>query len=302
MPDTIRPVLISDTYGCSQGLIWDDDILSHQPTIVGIRHVNISYENQINSIQVTYLLADGTLYNAPRRGSSIGYSASIALNEDERFVRIEGMQSASGVTQLIFISKNSSGIESTHGPFGGTGGTPFNIEGYILGFRGYASSAIHGLSAYYLSPLIKSNETFGGSGRTNTFDDNVDAIIPPVVGIKNIAIYHGRLVDSIQCTYILYGGSIFEGEQHGGPGGDRTTVTLAENEVLYRLMARTFSRYLVELTLFSTRQQNSRMHGPFGEGISGNLYEFSGNILGFYGYLEAFATDTAVLSIGVYTV
>ena len=198
-------------------------------------------------------------------------------------------------------SKASSGIENTHGPFGGTGGTPFSIEGYILGFRGFASSAIHGLSAYYLSPLIKSNETFGGSVRTNTFDDNIDAIIPPVVGIKNITIYHGMLVDSIQCTYIRYGGSIFEGEQHGGPGGGRrSTVTLAENEVLYRLMARTFSNsfYLEELTLFSTRQQNSRMHGPFGEGISGNLYEFSGNILGFYGYLD----DYVVSRIGVYTV
>ena len=132
MPDIIRPVLITDTYGCTQGLVWDDNILSHPPTIVGIHHVNISYENKINSIQVTYLLADGTLYNAPRRGSSIGYSASIALNEDERFIRIEGMQSASGVTQLIFISKNSSGNESTHGPFGGTGGTPFSIEGYTI--------------------------------------------------------------------------------------------------------------------------------------------------------------------------
>ena len=203
MPDTIRPVLITDTYGCTQGLIWDDDTLSHQPTIVGIRHVNISYENQINSIQVTYLLADGTLYNAPRRGSSIGYSASIALNKDERFIRIEGMESASGIIQLIFTSKNSSGIESMHGPFGGTGGTPFNIEGYILGFRGFASSAIHGLSTYYLSPLIKSNETFGGSGRTYPFDDNVNDIIPPVVGIKSVTVYHGRLVDSIQCTYIL---------------------------------------------------------------------------------------------------
>ena len=212
MPDIIRPVLITDTYGCTQGLVWDDDILSHQPTIVGIRHVNISYENQINSIQVTYLLADGTLYNAPRRGSSIGYSASIALNEDERFFRIEGMESASGVTQLIFTSKNSSGIESMYGPFGGTGVAPFSIEGYILGFRGFASSAIHGLSAYYLSLLIKSNETVGGSGRTYPFDDNVDAIIPPVVGIKNITIYHGLIVDSIQCTYIVYGDSIFVGE------------------------------------------------------------------------------------------
>ena len=305
MPDTIRPVLITDNYGSTQGLVWDDDILSHQPTIVGIRHVNISYENQINSIQVTYLLADGTLYNAPRRGSSIGHSASIALNEDERFVRIEGMESASGVTQLIFISKNSGGIESMHGSFGGTGGTPFSIEGYILGFRGFASSAIHGLSAYYLSPLIKSNETFGGSARTYPFDDNVGASIPPVVGIKKIRVYHGWIVDSIQCTYILYGGSLYEGEQHGGPGGGLTTVTLEENEFLYRLVARTFNNgmYLDELTLYSTRQQNSRMHDPFGDGTSGNLYEFSGNILGFYGYLVDFnQPGTAVSRIGVYTV
>ena len=300
MPDTIRPVLITDTYGSTQGLIWDDDILSHQPTIVGIRHVSISYENQINSIQVTYLLADGTLYNAPRRGSSIGYSTSIALNEDERFIRIEGMQSASGVTQLIFISKNSSGIERTHGPFGGTGVAPLSIEGYILGFRGFASSAIHGLSAYYLSPLIKSNETFGGSARNYPFDDNVDAIIPPVVGIKNITITHGYLVNSIQCTYILYGGSIFEGEQHGSPDGHLTTVTLEENDVLYELRARTFGTHLNQLTLYSI--QNSTIYGPFGEESYAHLYEFSGNILGFYGYLENYYFLRAVASIGVYTV
>ena len=272
---------------------------------MGIRHVNISYENQINSIQVTYLLADGTLYNAPRCGSSIGYNVSIALNEDERFIQIEGMESASGITQLIFISKNSSGNESTHGPFGGTGGTPFSIEGYILGFRGYASSAIHGLSAYYFSPLIKSNETFGGSARTYPFDDNVDAIIPLFVGIKNITIYHGALVDSIQCTYIRYGGSIFEGEQHGGSGGGPTTVIPEENEVLHRLIARTNDgTYLRQLTLYSIRQQNSTMYGPFGEGISGHLFEFSRNILGFYGYLEDFSRppNTAVSSIAVYTV
>ena len=154
--------------------------------------------------------------------------------------------------------------------------------------------------------LTKKSEpaAFGGSVRTYPFDDNVDAIIPPVVGIKNITIYHGGIVDSIQCTYILYSGSTFEGEQHGGPGGHPTTVTLEENEVLYRLMARTFNsgRYLEELTFYSTRQQNSRMHGPFGVGISGNLYEFSGNILGFYGYLEDYARGNAVTSIGVYTV
>ena len=158
----------------------------------------------------------------------------------------------------------------------------------LLGFRGYASSAIHGLSAYYLSPLIKSNETVGGSGRTYPFDDNVDAIIPPVVGIKNITIHHGVFVDSIQCTYILYGGSIFVGEQHGGPGGGLTTVTLAENEVLYRLAAKANGNYIDELTLYSIRQQNSMMHGPFSSHGSRDLYEFSGNILGFYGYLEDF--------------
>ena len=302
MPATTRPVLKTEYYGHTQGFLWDDIISSHQPTIIGIQHVNIFYGNQINSIQVTYLLADGTLYNATRHGRSVGYNVSITLNEDEHLVRIQGMESASSITQLIFISKNSSGIEVKYGPFGGTGETSFSVEGYIIGFRGYASTAIHGLSAYYLSPLRKSNETFGASSRTSIVDDSVNTIIPPVIGIKNITIYHGTLIDSIQCDYILLGGSILEGNRVGGNGGHRSTVTLENDEVLYRLVAKTSGTYVDQLILYTTQQNYSTMHGPYGTG-GGNLSEFSGAILGIYGFLEYFHKigDDVVSSIGVYT-
>ena len=302
--DSIRPILLTETYGSTQGLIWDDNILSHKPTIVGIRNVNIFYYNQINSIQVTYLLADGTLCSGARRGSSIGYGVSIALNEDERFIRIEGMESGSAITQLTFTSKNSSGVESTHGPFGGTGGTLFSIEGYILGFRGFASSAIHGLSAYYLSPLIKSNETFGGSGRNHPFDDNVDAIIPPVVGIKNVIVHRGNFIDSIQCNYILLGGSVSVGRRHGGNGGSPSAVTLESDDVLHRLVAKSYGTYLDQLTFYTARQNSVTKHGPYGRGSGGALHEFSGVIIGFYGYLEYYPPilTNVMSSLGVYTV
>ena len=82
-------------------------------------------------------------------------------------------------------------------------------------------------------------------------------------------------------------------------------MTLADNEVLYRLMARTPDDiYMGKLILYSTLQQNNRVLGPFGYENSGNLYEFSGNILGFYGYLEGFPIPPAigVASIGIYSV
>ena len=300
--DAIRPILLTENYGsCTQGNIWDDGILSHQPTIVGIRHVSIFYRNQINSIQVTYLLFDGTLYNAPRHGSSIGYSVSITLNEDERFIRVEGMESASVITQLIFISKNSSGIESTHGPFGGPGETSFSIGGYILGFLGYASTAVHGLKVYYLSPLTKSQEAIGGSGRASPFDDNVDAIIPPVIGIKSINIRHGLVLDSIQCNYIQLGGSVFEGERHGGNGGNPSTVILERYAVLHRLVTKTSGTYVCQLILYTTLQNNSEVHGPYGSWSTGGVQELSGKIIGFYGYIHP-QRYRYIARIGVYTV
>ena len=286
--DAIRPILLTENYGsCTQGNIWDDGILSHQPTIVGIRHVSVFYRNQINSIRVTYLLANGTLHSAPRHGSSIGYSVSITLNEDERFIRVEGMESASVITQLIFISKNSSGIESTHGPFGGPGETSFSIGGYILGFLGYASTAVHGLSVYYLSPLTKSQEAIGGSGRNYPFDDNVDAIIPPVIGIKSINIRIGSILNSIQCNYIQLGGSTFVGERHGGVGGYLSMVMLERDAVLHRLVTKAYGTYVEQLILYTTLQNNYELHSSYGRGSTGRVQELSGKIIGFYGYTQS---------------
>ena len=40
-------------------------------------------------------------------------------------------------------------------------------------------------------------------------------------------------------------------------------MTLEGNEVLYRLVAKANGNYIDEITLYSIRQQNSMMHGPF---------------------------------------
>ena len=298
-----RSISVTENYGGEEGSAWDDKVCLTKPTVIGIRKIDISYGSQINSIQVTYLLADGTLYMAPRHGGSGNFSSSILLAEGERIVRVEGTTNGSAISHLAFTSKNPSAIENTYGPYGEIGHIGFNLEGYILGFRGHASTILQGLRVYYLPPLIRSNETFGGSCVNKYYDDNLDAIIPPVVGIKNITIHHGDLVDGIQATYILLGGGLYEGSNIGGRGGGSTTVTLNDNEEIYQMNATSFDLYLGQLTIHSRLQGTLKTHGPYGIDVE-TSHEVSGVILGFYGYASFHpgVSGDVVCSIGIYTV
>ncbi len=82
-------------------------------------------------------------------------------------------------------NSRSSGTERILGPYGSIGETPFNVSGYILGFRGYELESINALSVYYLPPLFRSPSSYGSSIRGYAYDDNVNVLIPPVVGIHN---------------------------------------------------------------------------------------------------------------------
>ena len=299
-----RPTLITSNYGSQEGSDWDDDIICHESNIVGIRSMDINYGSHINSIQVTYLLGNGSLREAPRHGGNGSSSSSIILSENERIVRVEGSTDGTVINHLVFISNDSNGTEKAYGPYGTPGQVHFNVVGYILGFRGKANDAdVTSLAVYYLRPLVKSTETFGGTGRTYPFDDSVDAIIPPVVGIKNIMINYGSLIDSIQCTYILLGGGLLLGQLHGGVGGTNTTVMFKEMEMLQQVTAGSYYAYLGQLTLHTSFWGEITRHGQYGERQQAS-FNFYGIILGFHGYEEYYsAIQRRVISrIGVYTV
>ena len=157
-----RPTKVTYIHGSEEGLAWDDIIPCYEPVIIGIRKIDISYDSQINSIQVTYLLADGTLYTAPRRGGYGGSSSSIILGENKRIVYVAWATIGSVISHLRFFSKNSNGTEKQHGPFGVVTQMFFEVVGYILGFKGHSSSVLHGLGVYFLPRLYRITSSYGG--------------------------------------------------------------------------------------------------------------------------------------------
>ena len=146
----------SDTLaGGAGGILWDDNIVGHYPTIVGVYKVDIRHGDQIDAIQVTYRLKNGSTYTAPRRGGSGGILSSFTLASDEAIVRIEGKTNDSLVDQITFTTKNAAGVETRYGSYGRTGQTPFYFDGRIVGFFGRAGNLLDAIGVYYMRSAIK---------------------------------------------------------------------------------------------------------------------------------------------------
>ena len=262
----------------------------------------LSYDTNINSLQVTYRLVDETSFTVPRRGILAGSIVSVVLPQNERFEEVQEMENSSGITQLKFVIKNAIGDVRYAGPYGSPGQKSFNIQGYILGFRGRTTIEVNNICIYFLSPLVKSM-TIGGTGRSNYYDDKRDSIVPAVVGIT---IRAGSLVNGIKGMYILLGGALFEGNWIGSIGGGKSSL-FEEDKILYRLVGRTHGTYMDQLELYTRRGNTSERHGPYGWGGGSSTSEFSGIIMGFHGYSHDYAQSspqsvTQVCSrIGVYT-
>ena len=150
-----RSTRLTDCYGTTTGSVWDDGIHSHQPLIVGIQSFMLSYDTNINSLQVTYRLVDETSFAAPRRGILAGSAVSVVLSQNEQLEEVQGMENSFGITQLKFVIKNATGDVRYAGPYGSPGQKSFNIRGYILGFRGRSGIEVSSLCIYFLSPLVK---------------------------------------------------------------------------------------------------------------------------------------------------
>ena len=267
--------------GGNGGSAWDDDILAHSPAIVGVRSIAIRHGNQVDSLRVTYLLADGNIYTASKHGGDGGTSSQFTLAGDERIIRVEGKTNNTLVDQVTFITKNAAGIEKRYGPYGKTGRTAFSVEGYVVGFYGRAGNLLDALGVYYLPTLRKSAQYGGGGG--NAFTDPVETNIPPVVNIKRMRIRHGNQVDSIDADYELLGGGLLDGTNHGGSGGRPTDVNFVEGELIKQMRGKT-NNTLVDQITFTTRKPDGStgIYGPFGK-TGRTEFQVDGKIVGFFG-------------------
>ena len=167
------------------------------------------------------------------------------------------------------------------------------------------------MAIYYLPPIVKNNQTAGGSGGA-PFDDRVDTAIPPVVGIKSITIHYGQfrwgttelIIHSIQSTFFQLGGLSLVGNIHGFPNGTyEVPVKLGMDEKIVRIEGR-ISRetesqsdfFICQITFYTSGKENFKKHGPFGCSDR-TPFMFNGTILGFYG-----RSGEVIDRLGIYVV
>ena len=131
----------STEFGGRGGRAFDDK----NDNIVGIIGMRIRSGNQIDSIQVTYRLKDGSIYEAPRHGGTGGSESSFTLADGEVLVRMEGMTNGVLVDMLTFYSN----FNNRYGPYGVTGLVPFSVEGLeIVAFFGRAGNLLDAVGVY----------------------------------------------------------------------------------------------------------------------------------------------------------
>lgn len=88
---------------------WDDGIISHFPSIIGIKKIDLRCGDIIDSIQVTYMCADKSLHLAEKHGGSGGDPTSITFGDHEYMVVVEGMIRSLFISQLSFITVHQDG-------------------------------------------------------------------------------------------------------------------------------------------------------------------------------------------------
>ena len=91
----VRSIVQGQAIGGITGKPFNDMLPNRDnglPIITGIDSINISFQagSQIESIQVTYRLFNGTLYAAPRHGGNKTRTITIKLAKREYVVKIEG--------------------------------------------------------------------------------------------------------------------------------------------------------------------------------------------------------------------
>lgn len=305
---TSRPIRKSAGVGGQEGgEAFDDWLLLNgsKACITGISSINISYGDQINSIQVTYLLSNGSLLLGPLHGKISKPPITIELGANEYVSKIRGNTNGVLADQLTIVTTGATGYEhKVYGPFGKTGEKSFSFQGYILAFHGRSGDLINNIGVYRLPRAWKSKE-FGThtddkyTGRP--FDDKINLGVPPIVGISKLHIWHDSLIPAIQIEYLLLGGSTRLGDMHGTEyaAGNLTTITLEEGERLVQLRGKTgdfFFDYINQLSFTTIKKGGVYVrYGPFGKLGNVNFRSRWKKICGFFG-----SSGPYVFGLGVY--
>jgi len=189
-----RPLYKSASEGGSGGSVAFDDIANYS-SIIGIHSINISSGNQVDSIEVTYILSNKTLFKAPRRGKLASQPPVNISLIDEEIVKVEGKTNGMLVDQLTFTTLGPSYLHKQYGPFGRTRQLSFSLEGQVIGFFGRHGDMLDSIGIYSLEALKKSSWYGDDSGEH--FKDYINLKFPPIVKISRIFIWSNRILSAL---------------------------------------------------------------------------------------------------------
>lgn len=181
-----RPLTKSRGQGGLNGTEFDDMEQFKLANIVGVHSINITFGDQINSIEVIYILSNKSLLRSPRHGKPSETSVNITFIPDEQIVKIEGKTNGQLVDQLTITTVGPNYEHRVYGPFGRTGTLSFTFEGQAIAFYGRSGDLMDNIGVYYLDSL-KMSERIGGSSGFD-FDDYYELNYPPIINIRSINI------------------------------------------------------------------------------------------------------------------
>ena len=293
-----RPLMKYPSRGGLDGTTFDDlkDVLF----VIGIRSINLTQSDRINSISVTYFTSGGSTFTAPTRGKPSGESVSITFPSTLHISKVECNTNGSYVSQLTFHTLGPGNEKRMYGPYGKPGNASFSFETQVIAFHGSSSLFIDRIGVYGL-PLINQSQAIGGDGGS-VFSDELPFRFPAVVGIHAISIWSGAIVDGIQTEYLTLDKGTVLGVLHGkGLSKNVSKITFSEGENL-ELVEGWLSNdpTLVDRLTFTSRKADGSTvkHGPYGELSTNNNFTCSGNIIGFLGSAGSQIDSLGVFSVG----
>ena len=257
--------------------------------VVGIQALSVSFDNQLESIQATYRLANGSFATSPRRGGSKYPQHNITFGKDEYVVGVSGKTSGTIVDQIsIHTVRPHKHQRVTYGPFGSAGEKDFLLEGYVVGFCGYSSERLDNVGIFFPSLLLQS-EYFGGDGRGavkgEDFDEHPDYFFAsPITKVTKILVHSGNVLNSLQLEYLLLGGSTARGKRYGKPSEELTVIDIKDTEVLRGVLGKSDGDCIDQITFLSHDYDGNadKTYGPFGR-TGSRPFSAYGNIMGITG-------------------
>lgn len=114
----------STQYGGGGGDVFSDDLTQS----CRVQQVNIQAGDFIDAIQMEYVTPSGQVIIGPLHGGPGGNAVSFELAPNEQIVAISG-----SAGDFVDSLKFTTSLGKVWGPYGGSGGAPFSINGANVG-------------------------------------------------------------------------------------------------------------------------------------------------------------------------